>query len=414
VVEAKESTQVSSEVVEASGHLIDSGILNGIFDTVIRHGATFEVLRFAIGRTNAEPSLLTMRVSADDEVVLRELIENLVPLGCLIVGGEDAVTRVADRDGCAPVDFYSTTNHETHIRRSGQWMIVENQRMDAIVVVEGERATCRKLRDVRKGDAIVCGVGGVRVVPTFQDRDRLGFAFMTHEVSSERRVEAAVGRVAAMMRASRAGGGRIGVVAGPVVVHTGGAPFLAQLIRGGWVHVLLSGNALAVHDVEFALFGTSLGVNLETGRAVEGGHHHHMRAINAVRRAGGLREAVEQGILKSGILYECLRQDVEFVLAGSIRDDGPLPETMMDLVEAQDRYAAALEGVSLVLVLASMLHGIGVGNMLASSVRVVCVDINPAVVTKLGDRGSSQTVGIVTDTGLFLHQLAEHLLEVRD
>ncbi len=405
---------MSSEVVEASGHLIDSGILNGIFDTVIRHGATFEVLRFAIGRTNAEPSLLTMRVSADDEVVLRELIENLVPLGCLIVGGEDAVTRVADRDGCAPVDFYSTTNHETHIRRSGQWMIVENQRMDAIVVVEGERATCRKLRDVRKGDAIVCGVGGVRVVPTFQDRDRLGFAFMTHEVSSERRVEAAVGRVAAMMRASRAGGGRIGVVAGPVVVHTGGAPFLAQLIRGGWVHVLLSGNALAVHDVEFALFGTSLGVNLETGRAVEGGHHHHMRAINAVRRAGGLREAVEQGILKSGILYECLRQDVEFVLAGSIRDDGPLPETMMDLVEAQDRYAAALEGVSLVLVLASMLHGIGVGNMLASSVRVVCVDINPAVVTKLGDRGSSQTVGIVTDTGLFLHQLAEHLLEVRD
>ena len=405
---------MSSEVVEASGHLIDSGILNGIFDTVIRHGATFEVLRFAIGRTNAEPSLLTMRVSADDEVVLRELIENLVPLGCLIVGGEDAVTRVADRDGCAPVDFYSTTNHETHIRRSGQWMIVENQRMDAIVVVEGERATCRKLRDVRKGDAIVCGVGGVRVVPTFQDRDRLGFAFMTHEVSSERRVEAAVGRVAAMMRASRAGGGRIGVVAGPVVVHTGGAPFLAQLIRGGWVHVLLSGNALAVHDVEFALFGTSLGVNLETGRAVEGGHHHHMRAINAVRRAGGLREAVEQGILKSGILYECLRQDVEFVLAGSIRDDGPLPETMMDLIEAQDRYAAALEGVSLVLVLASMLHGIGVGNMLASSVRVVCVDINPAVVTKLGDRGSSQTVGIVTDTGLFLHQLAEHLLEVRD
>ena len=403
-----------SEVVEASGHLIDSGILNGIFDTVIRHGASFEVLRFAIGRTNAEPSLLTMRVSADNEVMLRELIENLVPLGCLIVGGEDAVTRVADRDGCAPVDFYSTTNHETHIRRGGQWMIVENQRMDAIVVVEGDRAICRKLRDVRNGDAIVCGVGGVRVVPTFQDRDRLGFAFMTHEVSSERRVEAAVGRVAAMMRASRAGGGRIGVVAGPVVVHTGGAPFLAQLIRGGWVHVLLSGNALAVHDVEFALFGTSLGVNLETGRAVEGGHHHHMRAINAVRRAGGLREAVEQGILKSGILYECLRQDVEFVLAGSIRDDGPLPETMMDLIEAQDRYAAALEGVSLVLVLASMLHGIGVGNMLPSSARVVCVDINPAVVTKLGDRGSSQTVGIVTDTGLFLHQLAEHLLEVRD
>ena len=199
------------------------------------------------------------------------------------------------------------------------------------------------------------------------------------------------------------------MVAGPVVVHTGGAPYLASLIRAGFVQVLLSGNALAVHDVELAMFGTSLGVHLETGRAVEGGHHHHMRAINAVRRAGGLRQAVDQGIVQSGILYECLRGGIEYVLAGSIRDDGPLPDAIMNLIDAQDRYAECLKDVSLVLVLASMLHGIGVGNMLPSAVRVVCIDINPAVVTKLGDRGSSQTVGIVTDTGLFLHQLAEHL-----
>jgi lysine-ketoglutarate reductase/saccharopine dehydrogenase-like protein (TIGR00300 family) len=198
-------------------------------------------------------------------------------------------------------------------------------------------------------------------------------------------------------------------VAGPVVVHTGGAPYLASLIRSGYVQVLLSGNALAVHDIEFAMFGTSLGVNLETGRSVEGGHHHHMRAINAVRRAGGFSQAVEQDIVKSGIMYECHRHGIEYVLAGSIRDDGPLPETIMDLIEAQDRYAASLKGVTLVLMLASMLHGIGVGNMLSSAVRVVCIDINPAVVTKLGDRGSSQTVGIVTDTGLFLRQLAEQL-----
>jgi len=276
-------------------------------------------------------------------------------------------------------------------------------------VVDADRAVCRMLRDLRKGDAVVCGIDGLRVVPPFQDRDRLGFAFMANDVSSERRVEVAVRRVAEMMQAVRASHGRVAVVAGPVVVHTGGAPHLAELVRTGYVQALLSGNALAVHDIEHAMFGTSLGVNLETGRAVEGGHHHHMRAINAVRRAGGIRQAIEQGVLKSGIMYECVLHGVDCVLAGSIRDDGPLPETVMNLVEAQNRHAAALEGVSLVLILASMLHGIGVGNMLPSAVRTVCVDINPAVVTKLADRGSSQTVGIVTDTGLFLRQLAEQL-----
>lgn len=402
---------MASEVVEAAGHLIDSGLLNGIFDTVIRHGGSFEVLKFSIGRTNAEPSMLSMRVSAESEGVLRDLVEDLVPLGCNVLSGQNVTLRVADQDGCAPPDFYSTTNHETHVRVGGQWLTVGQQRMDASIVVAGDRAVCRKLRDLRKGDEVVCGVAGVRVVPTFQDRDRLGFAFMTNEISSERRVEAAVGRVAEMMRAVKASGGRIAMVVGPVAVHTGGAPYLAQLIRSGFVQALLSGNALAVHDIEFAMFGTSLGVNLETGRAVEGGHHHHMRAINAIRRAGGIRQAMDRGVLKSGILFECITQGIDYVLAGSIRDDGPLPETIMDLADAQDRYFASLKDVSLVLILASMLHGIGVGNMLPSSVRVICVDINPAVVTKLADRGSSQTVGIVTDTGLFLHQLAEHLAQ---
>jgi lysine-ketoglutarate reductase/saccharopine dehydrogenase-like protein (TIGR00300 family) len=157
------------------------------------------------------------------------------------------------------------------------------------------------------------------------------------------------------------------------------------------------------------LFGTSLGVDLDTGRAIEGGHRHHMRAINTVCRAGGLRQAVEQGVLTSGVMYECIRRGVDYVLAGSIRDDGPLPDTIMDLRAAQDRYAEALEDVRLVLSLSTMLHGIGVGNMLPSWVKMVCVDINPAVVTKLADRGSSQTLGIVTDVGLFLHRLAQRL-----
>ena len=400
---------MASEVVEASGHLIDSGLLNGIFDTVIRHSASFEVMKFSIGKTNDEPSLLRMRVTADTDEGLRTVIENLVPLGCLIITKQDVTTKVAERDGCAPIDFYSTTNHETHVRNRGKWALVADQRMDAVIVIEGSRAACRKLRDVKKGDAVVCGVEGVRVVPVFQDRDRHGFAFMTNEVSSERRVEAAVTRVAEMMRSMRAEGKKIAVVAGPVVVHTGGAPYLAELIKRGYVQVLLAGNALAVHDIELQMFGTSLGVHLETGRAVEGGHHHHMRAINAVRTAGNIREAVAQGIMKAGIFYECEKNGIEYVLAGSIRDDGPLPDTLMDLVEAQDRYSAGLKDVSMVVMLASMLHGIGVGNMLASAVRVVCIDINPAVVTKLGDRGSSQTVGIVTDTGMFLRQLAESL-----
>jgi len=398
-----------SEVVEAEGHLIDSQLLNGMFDTVVRHDAAFEVLEFRIGRTNDEPSFVAMRVTAPADNALSELLAELVGLGCHVARAEDAHTVPADRDGCAPEDFYSTTNHQTFIRRNGEWIAVDRQRMDAAIAVENGRAVCRKLRDIRKGDAIVCGIHGIKIVPEFQARDRLGFAFMTNEISSERRVETGVARIAAMMREAKQAGERIAFVAGPVVVHTGGGSYFCDLIRQGYVDVLLAGNALAVHDVEQALYGTSLGVDLESGRPIEGGHRHHMRAINAIFRAGGLHQAVESGVLSSGVMHECITRNVDYVLAGSIRDDGPLPDTVMNLVEAQDRYATALQGVKLVLVLSTMLHGIGVGNMLPAWVRLVCVDINPAVVTKLADRGSSQTIGIVTDVGLFLRQLASAL-----
>jgi lysine-ketoglutarate reductase/saccharopine dehydrogenase-like protein (TIGR00300 family) len=398
-----------SEVIEAEGHLIDSQILNVVFDTVVRRDASFDVLKFKIGRSNDEPSFISMRITAASEQSLGEVLEELVALGCRLAEQQDALVRDADRDGCVPDDFYSTTNHRTQIRHKGKWLDVANQRMDAVIVVSRGKAACRKLRDVTVGDAVVCGVAGVRVMPEFRDRDRFGFAFMTNEISSERRVEVGVERIAAMMKEVRADGGRIAVVAGPVVVHTGGSPHFQQLIRDGYVDVLLAGNALAVHDVEQTLFGTSLGVDLDTGKAIEGGHRHHMRAINTIRRAGGLRQAVESNVLTSGIMYECIRHKVDYVLAGSIRDDGPLPDTIMDLTVAQDRYAAAAENVKLVLALSTMLHGIGVGNMLPSWVKMVCVDINPAVVTKLADRGSSQTLGIVTDVGLFLHRLAQKL-----
>jgi len=398
-----------TEVVEAEGHLIDSQLLNAMFDTVVRHDGAFEVLDFRIGRTNDEPSFVSMRVTAGGDGPLTELLEELVTLGCRVARVEDAHLVPADRDGCAPDDFYSTTNHQTHVRIGGAWVAVDRQRMDAAIVVSGALASCRKLRDIRRGDLVVCGVQGVKILPEFRARDRLGFAFMTNEISSERRVEVGVARIAAMMKEAKAAGERIAFVAGPVVVHTGGGAYFCDLVRRGYVDVLLAGNALAVHDAEQAIFGTSLGVDLETGKAIEGGHRHHMRAINAIFRAGGLEGAVDSGVLKSGVMFECIRRGVDYVLAGSIRDDGPLPDTVVNLVEAQDRYTDALRGVSLVLVLSTMLHGIGVGNMLPSWVRLVCVDINPAVVTKLADRGSSQTIGMVTDVGLFLRQLASAL-----
>jgi lysine-ketoglutarate reductase/saccharopine dehydrogenase-like protein (TIGR00300 family) len=398
-----------SAVVAAEGHLIDSQLMTAIFDTVIERGGAFEVLHFEIGRTNTDFSHLTMKVSAPTEPALAALLETLIPLGCHQAAEQDALVREADRDRCAPDDFYSTTNQHTAVRVDGRWIPADRQRMDAAIVVEEGRAQCRKLRDLRAGDRVVCGLAGIRVTPEFRDRARAGFTFMTNDVSSERRVGASVERIARMMRDTKAAGRRIAFVAGPVVVHTGGAAYFTRLIRAGYVDVLLAGNALAVHDAELALFGTSLGVDLEAGAPVSGGHRHHMRAINLINRAGGIRPAVAGGVLQSGVMVECVRAGVDYVLAGSVRDDGPIVDTITDIVEAQDRYAAALDGVGMAIVLSTMLHGIGVGNMLPAWVPVVCVDINPAVVTKLADRGSSQTIGVVTDVGLFLHQLAGQL-----
>ena len=399
----------ASDTIEAQGHLIDSGLLSSIFDKIIEHKASYEILKFDIGRTNDDPSEIEMRITAADQTTLDELLQQLTTFGCHAVRERNALVKPAEKDRCVADDFYSTTNHRTHVRLKGKWVEVEQQRMDAVIVITGGRAECRKLRDVKAGEQVVCGHDGIRVTPEFRERDRLGFAFMSNDVSSERRVEGSVARIAQMMRDVKKAGGRIAVVAGPVVVHTGGVEHFSELIRRGFVDLVLAGNALAVHDIEYALSGTSLGIDLVVGAPVEQGHRNHMAAINSINRAGGIRQAVERGVLKSGVMYECITHGVDFVLAGSIRDDGPLPETMMDLIEAQERYAVALSNVQMVLMLSSMLHSIGVGNMLPSWVRVVCVDINPAVVTKLSDRGSAQTVGVVTDVGLFLHRLAEAL-----
>lgn len=398
-----------SETVEAEGHLIDSGDFQSILTTIVEHGSEYEILRFDVGRKNEQGSHLILRLTSDTPARLQDLLSKLSVFGCYVKGTPEVLLRAADMDGAAPEDFYSTTNHRTLVFLGGQWVAADDQRMDAVLIVKDGRVACRKLRDVRKGEQVVCGMQGTRVSPDVQQRDKPSFGFMSNEVSSERRVETAVARVAEMMRQVKADGGRIAFVAGPVVVHTGGSQYFCELIRLGYVDVLLSGNALAVHDIEVALSGTSLGIDLSSGHPVEHGHRNHMRAINAVRRAGGIGRAVASGVLTSGIMHACHTHNVQYILAGSIRDDGPLPETMMDLTAAQEAYGKALANIDVVVMLSSMLHSIGVGNMLPSWVKVICVDINPAVVTKLSDRGSTQTIGVVTDVGLFLHTLAERL-----
>ncbi len=394
----------------SQGHLVDSGLLTRILNLIVEEGADYEVLTFKLGKTNQDESHLELEVRSAEEPLLEALADRLVALGCYESRPGEALFRPAPRDGVAPEDFYSTTHHRTEVFVQGRWREVRRQRMDGVVILLDAEPVCRKLRDLASGQPVLCGSSSVRLSPPARDRDARLFGFMQSEVSSERSVEHAVHRIAEELRAIRQARGGIVAVAGPVVVHTGGAPALASLVKAGYVQGLLAGNALAVHDVECALYGTSLGLDLSTGRPVDQGHRNHMRAINRITGAGSLAAAVEQGILRSGVMYEAIRAGVPYALAGSIRDDGPLPETINDMIRAQAAYERILEGASLVLMLGSMLHSIAVGNMLPSWVKAVCVDIAPPVITKLADRGSAQTVGIVTDAGLFLRGLAAVLL----
>ena len=399
------------EVVEAEGHLIDSHVMEQIFDKVVESSGRFEVEQFRIGRTNSEPSYLRLRLETPTRNQMEHLLAQILPIGCSPIESGDAVLKLVERDRCAPEDFYSTSNHRTYVRVGGEWVEVQNQRMDAMVVVKGAEAWCRRLRDLKAGDMVVVGMHGIRVAPESKERDRLAFAFMSNEISSERQVETAVRQTAALAKQAKEQGKTIVAVTGPVVVHTGGVAGLSKLIRHGWIDAVLSGNAMAVHDIEAALFGTSLGVRLEDGRQAEHGHRNHMRAINAMNHAEGIKGAVQNGRLKTGIMYECVRNNVSFVLAGSLRDDGPLPETITDMNAAQDAYAALVKPAGLVICLGSMLHSIATGNMLPSWVKIVCVDINPAVATKVSDRGTGQAVGVVTDVGLFLDLLSRELVD---
>jgi lysine-ketoglutarate reductase/saccharopine dehydrogenase-like protein (TIGR00300 family) len=403
---------VRSERLELTGHLLDSGILNRAMDAITDAGGSFRVEQFNAGLRHDQTSLCRLRVSAPDRDSLRQVVERLQGYGAVVVTSSlEARYSPVPADGVAPDGFYSTTIYPTDVFVDGKWLRAERQRMDAVLVVDPGLSSvrCELIRNLKAGSNVICGVDGIAVHTPETNRSEEAFAFMSAGVSSERRVERVVEELALEMKRIRSRGGRIVVVAGPVVIHTGGGEYLAEMIRDGFVQALLTGNALPTHDIELNMFGTSLGVDMKRGTGVPLGHQYHLRAINRIRRAGSISAAVREGILTGGVMYECIRHGVEFVAAGSIRDDGPLPETIMDLCQAQAAYAKAIEGADVILMLSSMLHSIGVGNMTPAGVHLICVDINPAVVTKLADRGSVESTGIVTDVGLFLKLLVQQL-----
>ncbi len=403
-----------SEVIELSGHIIDSWTLPRTWDAIMDRGGNFKVEEMRVGVNKTESSYARLRVDAPDAETLDRILTEVQQFGAVLVHKEDAVTTAVEQDGVLPGKFYSTTNLPTQVRIGGQWVTVEGIEMDVAVIVDRvqKRAFCRPMHEVKVGDAVVTGYSGVRVQPFERGREREAFAFMQSDVSSERVKVLAIHQIAQQMKEVRAHNGKILFVLGPAVIHTGAGRYVAELLRRGYIQVIFGGNAIVTHDIESALFGTSLGVDLKTGEQVEGGHRNHLRAINAIRSIGSLEKAIETGVLKEGITYEAMKRDVPMVLAGSIRDDGPMPGVIADMQEAQKRMRQEVQqGVEMAIMVASMLHAIATGNLLPASVRTVVVDMNPSVVTKLADRGTFQAAGLVTDAELFLRELLEALGE---
>lgn len=408
-------TGPATEAVTLDGHVVDSLLLAKVLDLVVDAGARYRILDMEVGATQRDPSHVRLQVTADDEPALRALLAELHVHGANPEVAADAVLVASEADGVLPDGFYPTTNLPTAVRVGGTWIEVPRAEMDCALVVDepvsdtGPTARVVPMHRVRTGDRVVVGFGGVRV--TVPERAGAGeaFGFMTSEVSSEKPKALAVQRVADALERARSDGRRVLAVCGPAVVHTGACPPLARLVRQGWVHVLFAGNGFATHDIESAVLGTSLGVALGDGQLVEHGHANHLRTINAVRRFGSIAAAVQAGWLRSGVLYECVAAGVPWVLGGSVRDDGPLPDVITDTVAAADAMRDQLDGVGVALMLASTLHAIATGNLLPAGVETFCVDINQAVATKLTDRGSHQAMGIVTDVGLFVGGLADRL-----
>ncbi|WP_339102863.1 TIGR00300 family protein [Haloterrigena salinisoli] len=407
-----------SRTVELEGHIIDSGTMGHCFGVVMDMGGEFEVEEFEVGRHKHAETYCRMRVMAETEADLRAILHELNQQGATVADPRDATLEEAPEDGVVPVDFYSTTNHPTFVRVDGEWVEVEDVEMDCTLVVEsgenGEdpRVYTKVLNAVEEGDLVVTGETGIRVEPPERPRNGSGsFGFMQGGVSSERPSASLIEEIADEMREVRANDGNVLVVCGPAIVHSGGRDALAELVRAGYIDALSAGNGFAVHDLERDLYGTSLGVDTESLEHPRKGHKHHIYTISEIARLGGIEEAVAEGVVDDGVMYECVRNDVPYVLAGSIRDDGPLPDTITDSIKAQNAIREQAQEADIVLMLATLLHSVAVGNCLPSTTKTVCVDINPATVTQLLDRGSAQAIGMVTDIGTFIPMLAEELVE---
>lgn len=400
-----------SEEITLKGHLIDSLILSKIMDEVVSFGGSFRFLEFNVGTDVDDPSFCRLEVTCADQPKLDELLSLVAHHGAIVQPMEEAKLSATHADGVFPDDFYSTTNQRTFVRTDGDWVEVQNQEMDCGIRAIDGGYECVPVARVRKGDRIICGYHGVKVEPQERQRGPSMFEFMSSAVSSEKPKHALIREVARRMKEVKAGGKRILLVGGPAIVHTGAGRHVVKMIEEGYISLLFAGNALATHDIEQALHGTSLGMHVDNAVPIDAGHEHHIRSINTIRGCGGIRQAVEKGVLTSGIMHACVKSNVDFVLAGSIRDDGPLPDVITDVLTAQDRMRSFVDDIGFVLIVATALHGIATGNILPAWIPMVCVDIEAAVVTKLADRGSWQTVGIITDVEPFFHELRGYLAE---
>ena len=403
-----------SEQIELRGHIIDSLLLPKVLDEILTGGGSFTIREIKIGKQRNDPSYASIEVMASSPEAVDDIVRRLRQQGAEVVEQKGVRLAEAPADGVFPPDFYVTTNQQTYVHHNGKWIEVEPVTMDCGIAVDVQKSSAStvKFSQVRKGMLIAVGHHGIRVAPLERSTERRSvFEFMASNVSSEKPKSAVIREVAAEMRLAKKSGGRILVVAGPAVVHTGAGEHFEKMIEQGYVNLLFAGNALAAHDMEQAFYGTSLGVYLKEGALAEEGHENHMRAINTIRGAGGIAQAVASGVLRQGIMYQCVKHHVDFVLAGSIRDDGPLPDVITDVVAAQKMMRSKLDGVTIALMMCTMLHSIAVGNLLPAYVKTICVDINPSVVTKLSDRGTFQAIGLVTDIEPFLRELTEFLAE---
>jgi lysine-ketoglutarate reductase/saccharopine dehydrogenase-like protein (TIGR00300 family) len=402
---------VESQEIELAGHIIDSGIMTQLFDRVMDMGGNFEILVFDIGKKKTDPSYARLRIAASNKEKLRSILSELHRLGARPREVKDVHLVPAEGNSIVPKGFYTTSNHPTQVKCGDEWIPVEPTKMDFLIVVDQKNKTarCTALGRIKKGDLVVVGEQGVNVSYPERPRESSTFEFMHGTVSPERPSETLIAKIASEILDVRKTGGKIAIVGGPAIIHTGADKALAEMIHKGYIDVLFAGNALATHDIEYNLYGTSLGMDISTGKPVMGGHKHHLYAISEIMRAGSIKNAVDKGVITGGIMYECVKNNIPYVLAGSIRDDGPLPDVITDVMAAQDATREHINGCSMVLMIATLLHSIAVGNCLPSNVKTVCVDINPTALTKLMDRGSTQAIGIVSDAGTFLPLLVKQL-----